>query len=169
MLGELPSVPGPERPAAEGFASHHLSENSAHVLHGPAQFSRPDVSLVKLCATPDVLRVDSDQNPLGLAGSWGGLPPEQRDGAGISVIWCVRFGEILNVQGIAVRVPVFTLTAWLVSSINQQALAIDTVRRWTPTPHLPARQFSTTAATAPANMSRCRVETGTQFSVHPRT
>ncbi len=73
----------------------------------PGTASRPDVALLKLCATPDVLRGDSDQNPLRLAGSWGGLPPEQRDGAGIRVIWCVLFGEIQNVQGIAVRAPVF--------------------------------------------------------------
>ena len=66
MLGELPSVPGPERPAAEGLASHDLSENSAHVLYGAAQLGRPDVALAELSAAFDVQPVDGDQDALGL-------------------------------------------------------------------------------------------------------
>ncbi len=66
MLGELPSVLGPERPVAEGLASHDLSENSAHVLHGPAQLGRPHVAAAELPAASDVLPVDGDQDALRL-------------------------------------------------------------------------------------------------------
>ena len=65
MLGELPSVPGPERPAAEGFASHHLSETRPAACMGPAQLGRPDVGLGELRAAFDVQPVDGDQDALG--------------------------------------------------------------------------------------------------------
>ena len=45
------------------------------------------------------------------------------------MIWCVLFGEIQNVQGIAVRAPVFCADC-LVGV--QHHPAIDTVRRWPP-------------------------------------
>ena len=66
MLGELPSTPWPERPVAEGLASHDLSENSAHLLHGPAQLGRPHVAVVELRAAFDVQPVDGDQDALWL-------------------------------------------------------------------------------------------------------
>ena len=66
VLGELPLIIVPERPVAEGLAARHLSEDAAHVAHGPTQLGRPDVAPVELRSAPDVLPVNGDQNALGL-------------------------------------------------------------------------------------------------------
>ena len=65
VFGELPPILGPERPVAEGLATHYLSEYGAHLPHGAAQVRRPHTTLVELSATPDVLPADRDQRSFG--------------------------------------------------------------------------------------------------------